>query len=270
MQLLGILREVGLFTVAGPGLYGTYRLLLLSRRKKKQGEKKTYDVDGAALGCVVLAGVHPVPLLTALAYCVALKHTWQLVRGILKRGAASASSTKVALAPQPRFNYRVQRSKTQVAAAVGSEAERVAPGQGEGAEQREEHIDATVQSAAAEGPGQMSFLNMLQQYGFKLVVPEGGGDQVFLMPPGAEDEEGEMGEEGLGDYMEDGQGGMYMPGSSGNMVVRQGPDGQMYMMRLGGEGGEEDAYDDGEGMYMHGGDDDDDEMFDEDEDPDAM
>jgi len=49
----------------------------------------------------------------------------------------------------------------------------------------------------AQDSKQANFLNMLQQMGFRVVAPQDGSDQVFLVPQGAEEgEEEDEGEEG--------------------------------------------------------------------------
>ncbi|GLC45240.1 hypothetical protein PLESTB_000721500 [Pleodorina starrii] len=107
-----------------------------------------------------------------------------------KPDAAKASADKDAPAAsttrKPRRDYKVKRDQ-EGPLLVGADDEDVEVQPHDDVMEAYDETEVEKAGAAAAGPGggNTAMLQMLQQMGYRIVMPKDGSGQVFLVPPGA-------------------------------------------------------------------------------------
>ncbi|KAG2433105.1 hypothetical protein HYH02_012808 [Chlamydomonas schloesseri] len=88
---------------------------------------------------------------------------------------------------KPRRDYKVKRDQEGplLAGADDEEEVEVQPHDEVMEGYSESEVDAAGAAAAGPGGGNTAMLKMLQQMGYRVVMPKDGSGQVYLVPPGA-------------------------------------------------------------------------------------
>ncbi|GFR44242.1 hypothetical protein Agub_g5443 [Astrephomene gubernaculifera] len=112
------------------------------------------------------------------------------------KGTAAAQS---ASARKPRREYKVKRDQEPQPLLVGEDDEEVEVQPHDNVMEAYSETEVEKAGAAASGPAggnNTAMLQMLQQMGYRIVMPKDGSGQVFLVPPGAAGPGGQAIEEG--------------------------------------------------------------------------
>ncbi|KAG2488794.1 hypothetical protein HYH03_012594 [Edaphochlamys debaryana] len=100
----------------------------------------------------------------------------------------AAAEAKAPEARKPRRDYKVKRDQEGPLLMGADDAEdgpEVQPHDNVMHGYSEDEVEAAGAAAAGPGAGNTQMLQMLQQMGYKVIMPKDGSGQVFLVPPGA-------------------------------------------------------------------------------------
>ncbi len=99
---------------------------------------------------------------------------------------AAAKKAEPAAARKPRREYKVKRDQDGPMLVGADDAEvEVQPHDDVVEGYHETEVEAAGNVAAGPGGGNTQMLQMLQQMGYRIVMPKDGSGQAFLVPPGA-------------------------------------------------------------------------------------
>ncbi|KXZ49041.1 hypothetical protein GPECTOR_23g128 [Gonium pectorale] len=155
-----------------------------SALKSWESKKPKTTLVDSALGLVQQYAL-PVAILGFLARRF-LAHRKEAAKKAATKAEPAEASASTAPQRKPRHVYKVAREREgSLLVGVDDEDVEVQPHDNVMEAYDEQEVEKAGAAAAGPGGGNQAMLQMLQQMGYKIIMPKDGSGQVFLVPPGA-------------------------------------------------------------------------------------